>query len=710
MDVTPGQVLEVRVGGQGGLGTNSGGFNGGGTGHPGGPESGGGGGASDIRVAPYSLNDRFVVAGGGGGRGGGASAVGGGIANCPNGDTGTGSFGGPGEGGTQLSGGNGGGPWGGGNGGPVGALGQGAEGAADPCFAMAPGGGGGGGYFGGGGGGSDCCCPGADGGGGGGAGSSLIPAGFNCSTSVGTGNLNNGFVSITPVGGIQLAVTPASATICQGLSVDLTISGASSYVWSPSQGLNTSTGASVTAGPNQTQVYSVIGTEGACADTAFVTVTVVPYPILTIDPANPSGCNGDPVTLTASGAAQYTWSPATGLNTTNGPTVTATIDQTTTYTVTGTTSGCSTETSVTVAYAVTVDLDEVICSGETFTLADGTVVNSSGNYSTVLTSSLGCDSIVNVNLEVGPNYNLTLNESFCQGESFILPDGSSVSQAGSYISSLTSSASCDSVITVQLSVNPLPGLNLGLLAGYCPYQLLVPLSPSPSGGTLSGVTVSGQSLDHTNLNPGTYSVSYAYTDANGCSSTTTGSYVLASPVQPGFTYELFCNELTANNTTPLVTENFSYEWFLDDEQISTQKSPVYGYDEFGQFDLTLTVTDAYNCSYSSTQIVDLEQSIDLTGFFFPNIITPNGDGVNDTLKMTEVADKCLDYNIEIFNRWGQLVFEMTPESVPFSGKNEGGNELSPGVYYYVFESKRLDCETTPELKDWCRGTITIIRD
>lgn len=117
MDVTPGQILEVRVGGQGGLGTNSGGFNGGGTGHPGGPESGGGGGASDIRVAPYSLNDRFVVAGGGGGRGGGASAVGGGIANCPNGDTGTGSFGGPGEGGTQLSGGNGGGPWGGGNGG-----------------------------------------------------------------------------------------------------------------------------------------------------------------------------------------------------------------------------------------------------------------------------------------------------------------------------------------------------------------------------------------------------------------------------------------------------------------------------------------------------------------------------------------------------------------------------------------------------------------
>ena len=71
--VTPGQVLEIRVGG---CPTGpAGGWNGGGIGHAS-PnpqnQSKGGGGASDIRVSPFALNNRIVVAGGGGGRAGGS--------------------------------------------------------------------------------------------------------------------------------------------------------------------------------------------------------------------------------------------------------------------------------------------------------------------------------------------------------------------------------------------------------------------------------------------------------------------------------------------------------------------------------------------------------------------------------------------------------------------------------------------------------------
>ncbi|WP_052440902.1 Ig-like domain-containing protein [Streptacidiphilus anmyonensis] len=76
--VTPGQVFRITVGGAGGLIT--GGFNGGGTGADGIDNSsaarggtggsGGGGGASDVRIAPYTANDRIIVAAGGGGGGG----------------------------------------------------------------------------------------------------------------------------------------------------------------------------------------------------------------------------------------------------------------------------------------------------------------------------------------------------------------------------------------------------------------------------------------------------------------------------------------------------------------------------------------------------------------------------------------------------------------------------------------------------------------
>jgi hypothetical protein len=63
--VAPSQTLEIRAGGQPTTGT-SGGFNGGGAGDGAGK---GGGGASDVRIAPYTLNDRIIVSGGGGGAG-----------------------------------------------------------------------------------------------------------------------------------------------------------------------------------------------------------------------------------------------------------------------------------------------------------------------------------------------------------------------------------------------------------------------------------------------------------------------------------------------------------------------------------------------------------------------------------------------------------------------------------------------------------------
>ena len=78
--VTPGQTLYVYCGGMGIQGANSGGWNGGGTGHNSTGSSTyrswGGGGASDIRINGQALANRVIVAGGGGGRSGGSSPAG----------------------------------------------------------------------------------------------------------------------------------------------------------------------------------------------------------------------------------------------------------------------------------------------------------------------------------------------------------------------------------------------------------------------------------------------------------------------------------------------------------------------------------------------------------------------------------------------------------------------------------------------------------
>ena len=146
IDVVEGEILEIRVGGEGGC--PSAGYNGGGGGGTaGGANAGcGGGGASDIRIGGSALEDRLVVAAGGGGMGGGNTDADAGDAGCNAGGEGDSPFGQGGNGATQNSGGAGGPPWiGSGNNGDGGGLGLGGDGAIDPCYNVGPGGGGGGG-------------------------------------------------------------------------------------------------------------------------------------------------------------------------------------------------------------------------------------------------------------------------------------------------------------------------------------------------------------------------------------------------------------------------------------------------------------------------------------------------------------------------------------------------------------------------------------
>jgi hypothetical protein len=203
--VTPGDTLQVNVGGKGGDGDpngpgGAGGFNGGAAGGVGccsGP--GGGGGASDVRrdtdaSGDFALAERIIVAGGGGGTGGfagGAGGVGGGLSGADGGTTGlSGADGG--GGGTQEDGGDGG--LGQvfdeqvfGDNGSKGDLGDGGEGGEGISIGDG-GGGGGGGYYGGGGGGGGIS------GGGGGGGSGFGPSGVVFDSGVRSGD---GLVTIT---------------------------------------------------------------------------------------------------------------------------------------------------------------------------------------------------------------------------------------------------------------------------------------------------------------------------------------------------------------------------------------------------------------------------------------------------------------------------------------------------------------------------------
>jgi Zn-dependent metalloprotease len=137
-------------------------------------------------------------------------------------------------------------------------------------------------------------------------------------------------VPVTASVGTSPAVTVNSATICNGQSVNLTASGATSYSWNTGA---TTSGISVT--PSVSTTYSVIGTTGSCSANQTANVTVNPTPTVSVNSA--TLCTGQTATLSATGAGSYTFNPGniTGSSIAVNPTVT------TTYTVTGQTGNCS---------------------------------------------------------------------------------------------------------------------------------------------------------------------------------------------------------------------------------------------------------------------------------------------------------------------------------------------------------------------------------
>ncbi len=93
-----------------------------------------------------------------------------------------------------------------------------------------------------------------------------------------------------------------------------------------------------------------------------------------------------------------------------------------------------------------------ICQGESY-LLNGISYSAAGTFVDTLTAANGCDSIITLTLTVLPNATESVTASICQGESFLF-NGNSYSTAGTFVDTLMAMNSCDSIVTLTLSVLP----------------------------------------------------------------------------------------------------------------------------------------------------------------------------------------------------------------------------------------------------------------
>lgn len=155
-------------------------------------------------------------------------------------------------------------------------------------------------------------------------------------------------VSVT-VNNVNISISPSTASFCAGQNISLTAAGATSYTWSPSTGLNSTSSPTVLANPSTTTTYTILGTgTGSCVSSRTIQVSVVPVSTITVTPANLNLCNNGSGSVTASGASTYTWSPSNGVDNPNAASVNLNPTASTIYTVSGSTSGCTSTAQVTV--------------------------------------------------------------------------------------------------------------------------------------------------------------------------------------------------------------------------------------------------------------------------------------------------------------------------------------------------------------------------
>jgi len=265
---------------------------------------------------------------------------------------------------------------------------------------------------------------------------------------------------------------------------------------------------SIQVQPTQTTTYSVTVSDGVGTCTDSITIQVN-NPQINAG-SDLSVCEGETATLTATGADTYAWDNGV----VNGQPFTPTVDGY--YTVTGTdTLGCFNTVSVflDVLQPTSSTITPVSC--DTYTAPDNEVYTNSGQYTAIIPNAAGCDSTITINLTVNNSNSGTDSKTACDSYTWI--DGNTyTASTNSPTFTLQNAFGCDSVITLNLTINKLQGLNAGNDIIACQGDNITLTASgattySWTGGAANGVAFVPPS--------GTTIYTVTGTDDNGCTAT-----------------------------------------------------------------------------------------------------------------------------------------------------------------------------------------------
>lgn len=269
-----------------------------------------------------------------------------------------------------------------------------------------------------------------------------------------------------------------------------------------------------------------------------------------------------------------------------------------------------------------------------------------------------------------PDETATLDAYTAPGNTYLWQNGSSdsiikVSTAGKYWVEVKNTG-CSSSDTVFVTTKPFPVIDLGTDVVLCPNSN-VPLDASTGNNSSTYVWHNGSTAaTFSATQPGKYWVDIT---EDGCSSSDT-VVVTALPVISLGSDTSGCDGKTVVLQT-ISIPNATYSW-QDGSSL-----PSYTVTKAGTYKVNVTTT----CGIISDEVVVQFSDCDCY-VYFPNAFSPNANNQNDLFKPFFKSCRLASYNMKIFNRWGQVVFETTNPATGWNGYIKG-RSADTGTYIYL---------------------------
>jgi gliding motility-associated-like protein len=207
---------------------------------------------------------------------------------------------------------------------------------------------------------------------------------------------------------------------------------------------------------------------------------------------------------------------------------------------------------------------------------------------------------------------------------------------------------------------------------------------------------------------GIYTVAATVVDANGCSNVATYTVEVYpqpvadfnhSPIKPIVNVDQEVIFTDASWGTPIVSWNW---YFMNTAQYtSTQQNPTFSYTEPGTYVVALVVKSDHGCTDTILRPIVVGEDF---GIYVPNAFTPNGDGLNDFFHPKGFG--IVQYELNIFDRWGEKVFSTKEFAEGWDGKYQGrgGDVVEEGTYTWM-----INCTSVFGKAHELKGHVTLIR-